>query len=306
MPNNYFISGMPKSGKTTLLGKLVERLKERGLKVGGFLSPEDKMHGARTGFRVQDIDSGKSVRLAALDIDGPKVAKYHVDMKSFDSLVAPILRNHPKYDIIIIDEIGRMEMKSTKFQDLLEELLESPTPLIASLHRDYIDDYAAWGEVLFLTPSNRGRVLMDLLRKAEEYSPKPKAAVKEAKKVAKKGAGGAKASKRKEGKKKEKPKKAKKGADGKKSQKKKQGKTKAAVKEKPKKKRENISRIADDIISHHRKGEREQHAEKKEKKSEEKNEEAEPAEDRGEQSKEESQNEDKPGWRGWVQEHIGV
>jgi len=304
MPNNYFISGMPKSGKTTLLRKLVERLKERGLKVGGFLSPEDKMHGARTGFRVQDIESGKTVRLAGLDIDGPKVAKYHVDMRSFESTISSLLRNFQKYDIIIIDEIGRMEMKSTKFQDLLEDMLENPMPIIASLHRDYIDDYSAWGEVLFITPSNRGRVLMDLLRMTEDYSPKPKAALKEAKR--------AKIPKKKEkakgSKTKEKVKKAKKGKEGKKAKKgKKQGKTKAAGKEKPKKKREDISRIAEDIMSHHRKEKKEKLEEKKEEKTEGHEERAEEkSEERAEESKEEHRQENKPGWRGWVQEHIGV
>jgi len=305
MPNNYFISGMPKSGKTTLLGKLVERLKARGLKVGGFLSPEDKMHGARTGFRVQDIESGKMVRLAGLDIDGPKVAKYHVDMKSFESTISLLLRNFQKYDIIIIDEIGRMEMKSTKFQDLLEDLLENPMPIIASLHRDYIDDYSAWGEVLFLTPSNRGRVLMDLLRMTEDYSPKPKAAMKQAKWT--------KPSKKRETRKAKQGKKAKKGKEEKKTKKgKKQGKTKTTGKVKPKKKREDISRIAEDIMSHKpHKEDNEKHAKKEEKKTEKKSEEheegaEEKAEEGTEESKEETPQENKPGWRGWVQEHIGV
>jgi len=179
MPNNYFITGMPKSGKTTLLRKLADRMEANGLKVGGFVSPAEKSHGTRTGFYVQDIDSGKIEQLAAVNVDGPKVAKYHVDIRSFESMVGLILEKIKKYDVVVIDEIGRMEMKSERFGDLLIDLLESDIPLVASLHRDYLEDYKAWGEVFILTPSNRGRLYMEL---AERVSRIRKRAVKKTKK----------------------------------------------------------------------------------------------------------------------------
>lgn len=178
MPNNYFISGMPKSGKTTLLRKLVEKMKTHGLRVGGFITPDKKIHGTRTGFVVEDIETGMQETLAATNINGPKVAKYHVDINAFDTLVVPILQNASKYDVVVIDEIGRMEMKSTKFGELLADLLESNTPLLASLHRDYIEDYGVWGEVQMLTPSNRGELYLNLLGKVMEYARKRRSTTK--------------------------------------------------------------------------------------------------------------------------------
>lgn len=275
MPNNFFITGLPKAGKTTLLRKLIEEMKEKGIKVGGFISPEEKIHGTRTGFKVEDIESGKRATLAAVDIDGPRVSKYHVNIKSFEWLAVPILRNAEKYDVIVIDEIGRMEMKSTKFGNLLADLLESQTPLIASLHRDYIEDYKVWGEVMILTPSNRGRVYLDLLRGADGYK-RPKKAKKKAVKKKKK----PKKAKKKVAKKKAKPKKkiTKKKAK-KKPKKKKPGKPKKRKPKKPKRKEEEEEIMAEEITKH--KGERK---EKKEKIEEEKEE----------------------GWRVWVREHVGV
>jgi nucleoside-triphosphatase len=184
MANNFFLTGMPKAGKTTLLRKLVDDMKSQGIKVCGFLSPEEKTHGTRTGFKVEDIETGKKAVLAATDIDGPKVAKYHVNIKSFERLAGPALKNLSKYDVVVIDEIGRMEMKSTKFQNIVEDILESSTPLIASLHRDYIEDYRAWGEVLIVTPTNRGRVYLDLLRQVSDLEKSKKKAAKTAKKKA--------------------------------------------------------------------------------------------------------------------------
>lgn len=285
MPNNYFITGLPKAGKTTLLQKLIGQMKGKGIKVGGFLSPEEKVHGTRTGFKVQSIESGKRATLAAIDIDGPKVSKYHVNIKSFEWLALPILKDCEKFDVVVIDEIGRMEMKSTKFQDCLEKLLESPTPLIASLHRDYIEDYSAWGEVLILTPSNRGRVYMDLLRKAEEYKVPRKKVSKEKKEKKRAAKKKAKPKKKKKVKKKKKAK-SKKKAEPKRPKPKKPRKRKRPGR--PKRKEEEEEIMAEEITKH--KGER------KEKKKEEKKKEP----------KKEEEEKEEGGIRGWIKEHIGV
>ena len=164
MANNFFITGMPKAGKTTLLMEVAKELKSRKLRIGGFISPEEKVHGPRTGFMLQDLRTGKGARLAAIDIDGPKVAKYHVDIRSFESFIQECFRGMSKFDVVFIDEIGRMEMKSARFQDLLARLLESSVPLVATLHRDYLEDYKAWGTILNVTPSNRQRVRLELLK----------------------------------------------------------------------------------------------------------------------------------------------
>ena len=183
MPNNYFITGLPKSGKTTLLKKLVDDLKTRKIAVGGFVSPEEKVHGTRTGFKVMDVCTGKKARLAAVNIDGPKVSKYHVDLRSFNTFLSSCMKSPTNFDVVVVDEIGRMEMKSTKFQNCLETVLESSVPLIASLHRDYIEDYKAWGQVITLTRTNAGRVYLELLRNTKELNGKPRASKKKSAKT---------------------------------------------------------------------------------------------------------------------------
>ncbi|MFH1393494.1 MAG: nucleoside-triphosphatase [Candidatus Micrarchaeota archaeon] len=171
MPQNFFITGMPKAGKTTLLRRLIKEMKSKGLKVGGFVSPEEKHHGTRSAFYVEDVGSGKRAVLASVDGDGPKVSKYHVNVKSFESIALPAMKNIGKYDVVIIDEVGRMEMKSEKFSDLLDKAFEAHTPVIAALHNDYLRRYSFEGEVMMLTQSSREAVFLTLLKKASaEYS----------------------------------------------------------------------------------------------------------------------------------------
>lgn len=189
MPQNYFITGTPKAGKTTLIRKLVKELKKKGLKVGGFISPEEKHHGTRTAFHVIDIETGKKAILASVKGDGPKVSKYHVNVRSFENTVLPAMRKCNKYDVFVIDEIGRMEMKSRKFVNMLDEVFESKTPLVASLHRDYVGKYKFSGEVFNLGGNDHELVYVRLLRKARTglvKKPKKKVKKKPAKKKTKK------------------------------------------------------------------------------------------------------------------------
>jgi len=185
MPQNFFVTGLPKSGKTTLLRRIIKDLKEMGLKVGGFISPEQTHNGARSGFYVEDIETGRIELLADKNVDGPKVSKYHVDIKSFESVSIPAMERFRRYDVMIIDEIGRMELKSARFSELLDRVLDSGTPLVASLHNDFIEKYGAYGNVLYLTGNNHEDVYDELLEGIKSYRERRKAAPKkeEAKKA---------------------------------------------------------------------------------------------------------------------------
>jgi len=277
MPNNYFITGLPKIGKTTLLQKLADKMSQNGLRVGGFLSPEQKVHGTRTGFVVQDIETGRVERLASIDNDGPRVSKYHVDKKSFESLVQQVQERIKRYDVVVLDEIGRMEMKSEKFGDLLIDLLESNTPVVASLHRDYIEDYKAWGEVFILNLSNRNRLYMELIERVGTI--KKKTAVK--------------------------PAPAKKTRKGKTKIEKKGKKTKKEKKKSKPRKEEDLDLMTNDILRHHHGHHETKH-----------HEEANLVEERKEEiiieKEEEKPSEMTPDqirkrkFREWVREHVGV
>ena len=167
MPRNFFITGEPNAGKTTLLKDIVKELKKKGLRVGGFISPEERHHGTRTGFKVMDVESGKVAVLASLEGDGPKVSKYHVNVPSFESIALPMMKKSGNYDVMVIDEIGVMELKSRKFANMLDELLDSKTPLIATLQHGLLEKFMTEGEVIELDQENRGMVFGKLLSEAK-------------------------------------------------------------------------------------------------------------------------------------------
>ena len=128
---NILITGRPGVGKTTLLCALSRELcAERPT---GFYTREIRERGKRRGFELIGLDSGR-LTLAHTDfVHGPRVGKYKVDLPGFEALLDLLLPPREDAGLVLIDEIGKMECLSPKFNRFVERALDSPTPLIASV-----------------------------------------------------------------------------------------------------------------------------------------------------------------------------
>jgi len=130
------ITGSPGVGKTTVLTKIVNILKERGCLVGGMLSREVREDGRRVGFEILDISSLKRGWLAQVDqSSGPKVGKYRVNLADFETIgVKAISDSIENCDLVAIDEIGPMELFSEKFRDAVNAAIQSQKSVVAVVH----------------------------------------------------------------------------------------------------------------------------------------------------------------------------
>jgi nucleoside-triphosphatase len=88
-----------------------------------------------------------------------RVGRYGVDVPGFESVALPAL-DHAEEGcaVMCIDEIGRMELLSAAFRRRVEELIQRPKPMIAVLHRGYVDQYGGLGRIYQVTPENRERL----------------------------------------------------------------------------------------------------------------------------------------------------
>jgi nucleoside-triphosphatase len=130
------LTGNPGVGKTTVLMKVVNTLKENDHCVGGMISREAREGGTRVGFEILDLSSDSSGWLAHVNQkNGPQVGKYRVNMKDLDLVGAKAIADAVENcAIIAIDEIGPMELFSEKFKEATRKALESSKPVIAVVH----------------------------------------------------------------------------------------------------------------------------------------------------------------------------
>jgi nucleoside-triphosphatase len=120
---NILLTGRPGIGKTTAIKLIIQRFNPR--EIAGFWSTEIRQSGKRVGFAIETL-SGKSGILARIDIDGPRVGKYNVNIEDIDSIIIPELRLARKLGkYIVIDEIAKMELYSSHFAKEVESCLDT-------------------------------------------------------------------------------------------------------------------------------------------------------------------------------------
>jgi len=133
------ITGLPNVGKTETLVKIVENLERAGYKVGGMLTTPIKEDGKRTGLVTRDWRTGEEKIFALTDQDSSyRVGEYGIDLKSLDTVGTRAIRKaieDDSIDIVIIDEVGKMEMLSEKFCEIVREALDSDKVIIMTLHK---------------------------------------------------------------------------------------------------------------------------------------------------------------------------
>jgi nucleoside-triphosphatase len=134
VPPRLLIEARPGAGKTTAVARLAELLRDAGVALSGFLTREIREGGRRVGFEIETL-AGKRGLLAHVDIKGsPRVSRYGVDVGQFERLALPELEAPPSMGVVLIDEIGKMELASERFREAVAALFERPVPIVATIH----------------------------------------------------------------------------------------------------------------------------------------------------------------------------
>ena len=130
MGSTLILTGRPAVGKTTLIKSVVKQLEGQA---GGFYSEEIFGPGGRKGFRLITLD-GQSGVMAHVDINSrSRIGRYGVDVAVIDRIGVAAIRDAIEHKpIVVIDEIGKMEMFSPQFQAIVLKAVSSPKIVIAA------------------------------------------------------------------------------------------------------------------------------------------------------------------------------
>jgi nucleoside-triphosphatase len=163
---NTFITGRPGIGKSSVLLKTVTILKNKGYEVGGMISCELRKKEARMGFEIVDLNTGSKGLLAHVNQEtGPSIGKYRVNLADLKNIgVNSILNAIDNSDIVVIDEIGPMELFSFEFRNAIKKALNVKKPIIGTIHYRVSDPLLETIriredlEILKVTLNNRGNL----------------------------------------------------------------------------------------------------------------------------------------------------
>jgi nucleoside-triphosphatase len=161
MKTAFLVTGRPGVGKTALIGRLVST---SGMTAGGFITREIRSGGRRRGFSIVTL-TGETVDLASDSSQSPlRVARYGVDIAALDRIgVEAVRRALAEAALVIIDEIGKMELLSPSFKAVVRATLESGKPLLGTVMlapHPWVDDLKRDPrvEVAYLDRGNRVEV----------------------------------------------------------------------------------------------------------------------------------------------------
>jgi nucleoside-triphosphatase len=130
------ITGKPGCGKSTLISRVVKELQTFNIKIGGISTPDFRSaKGRRRGFLIRDVATGDEQVMAAIDISSDiHVGRYSVDVVAIRKIgVRAINQAITEADIIVIDEIGKMELAVPEFKQCVVSALNSSKPVLGTI-----------------------------------------------------------------------------------------------------------------------------------------------------------------------------
>ena len=128
---HLLLTGKPGTGKTSLIREAVARAEVRA---GGFYTEEMRRGGIRQGFRLVTLD-GREAVLAHVGFSSPyQVSKYKVDVDSLNRVGVSALRQALiECDLIVIDEIGKMELLSPQFREVVRRAIDGDKRVLGTI-----------------------------------------------------------------------------------------------------------------------------------------------------------------------------
>ena len=124
------LTGPPGCGKTTLVRRA---LQAAGVRAGGFYTEEVREAGRRVGFRIVTLEGGVAP-LARRGAPGPRVGPSGVNLEGMEAVALPALRRAAREGwVVVVDEIGKMDLLCPAFFPTVWRLLEEGHPVLGTV-----------------------------------------------------------------------------------------------------------------------------------------------------------------------------
>jgi nucleoside-triphosphatase len=166
------LTGRPGIGKTTAIKAIVSLLGDRA---GGFYTREVRTQSRRTGFEIVTLD-GRTTWLASRSSapifkEEMSLGKYRVNLRGIDSFAVPALRRALESNrIVVIDEIGPMEVLSKLFCQTVMQIIDGEATVLGTIAQRpnmFVDQIRVHPrtQITTVTLANRNQVPLQVVAK---------------------------------------------------------------------------------------------------------------------------------------------
>ena len=169
------ITGLPRSGKSAVMEKVLSMLKEererelsaRNLSdteiIGGICTEPILENGERLGYKIRNLVTGDEGEIAHKNVDSRlRVLGYGLNTAELERVAIPAIQYAiDNCEVIVIDEIGKFAVESEAFVNAVRNALEIDKPTLLTLHKKsrhpLLQDIRRRddGRILEVTPVNR-------------------------------------------------------------------------------------------------------------------------------------------------------
>jgi nucleoside-triphosphatase len=162
---NILLTGMPGVGKTTVIRKLAEQL---GRPARGFVTDEIREGGRRRGFKLVTLDGREGILAHDTIRSAERVSRYGVSTADLEAIGIPAITPKTPDEIIVLDEIGKMECASEAFKAAAWAALDAPNLVLGTIARRGVGFIARVKEradvtLVEMTTRNRDQLVGQLL-----------------------------------------------------------------------------------------------------------------------------------------------
>jgi nucleoside-triphosphatase len=168
------VTGTPGVGKTTTVNRLYTHYSAKGMRIHGITTREVREDGQRIGFKITDLATSKEGWLARKDASmGPQIGSYHVISEDLENIGVRGLERaiEGPADLIVVDEIGPMEMTSLRFRNVVSKVLRGESPTVASVklgsHYPEVEHIRPQSIQLEVTSENREKIYRELIEQVD-------------------------------------------------------------------------------------------------------------------------------------------
>ena len=152
------ITGRPRIGKTTVIKKVIAGLQRGGIEVDGFYTEEIRKNKNRVGFKIIGLRGFEGILAHVEFKTNFRVGKYFVKLDALEEYIDRINDSITDSEVIVIDEIGRMELFSGKFKEFIKKIFNEKRIVIATVGEKFVNRFNKNAELIRVTLDNRNSI----------------------------------------------------------------------------------------------------------------------------------------------------